>query len=167
MLIRVKRKNGGVELPYYATKGAAGFDLHADSFIKLYKGLQEISLDDNLQHSIQKGYMVLRPFERVLIGTGLFMDIPEGYQLEIRDRSGVALKKGLKVFNSPGTIDSDYRGEIGIILCNMTQSLSKVSIGERIAQGVLTQYEVASFLIVDKLNDTDRSFNGFGSTGAI
>jgi dUTP pyrophosphatase len=167
MIIKVKRKNGGVELPYYATKGAAGFDLHADSFIRLYKGLQEISLDDNLQHSIQKGYMVLRPFERVLIGTGLFMDIPEGYQLEIRDRSGLALKKGLKVFNSPGTVDSDYRGEIGIILCNMTQSLSKVSIGERIAQGVLTQYEVASFLIVDKLDDTDRSFNGFGSTGVL
>ena len=167
MIVRVKRKNGGVELPYYATKGSAGFDLHADSFIKLYKGLQEISLDDNLKHSVQKGYMVLRPFERVLIGTGLFMDIPEGYQLEIRDRSGVALKKGLKVFNSPGTIDSDYRGEIGIILSNMTQSLSKVSIGERIAQGVLTQYEIASFLIVDELDDTDRSFNGFGSTGVL
>lgn len=167
MIVRVKRKNGGVELPFYATKGAAGFDLYADSFIKLYKGLQEISLDDNLQHSIQKGYMVLRPFERVLIGTGLFMDIPEGYQLEIRDRSGVALKKGLKVFNSPGTVDSDYRGEIGIILSNMTQSLSKVSIGERIAQGVLTKYEVASFLIADELEDTDRSFNGFGSTGVL
>lgn len=167
MIVKVKRKNSGVELPFYATKGAAGFDLYADSFLKLYKGLQEISLDDNLQHSIQKGYMVLRPFERVLIGTGLFIDIPEGYQLEIRDRSGVALKKGLKVFNSPGTVDSDYRGEIGVILSNMTQSLSKVTIGERIAQGVLTQYETASFLIVDELTDTDRSFNGFGSTGIL
>lgn len=167
MIVRVKRKNSGVELPFYATPGAAGFDLYADSFLKLYKGLQEISLDDNLQHSIQKGYMVLRPFERVLIGTGLFIEIPEGYQIEIRDRSGVALKKGLKVFNSPGTIDSDYRGEIGVILSNMTQSLSKVTIGERIAQGIITKYETASFLIVDELGNTDRSFNGFGSTGIL
>lgn len=166
MYIDVKKKHAGVELPYLATEGAAGFDLIADSFLKLYKGSEEVSLSENLKFSIQQGYMVLRPFERVLIGTGLFMSIPKGFQLEIRDRSGVSLKRGLKVFNSPGTIDSDYRGEIGVILCNMTQSLSKIKIGERIAQGVLTQYTQPIFSIVDELESTERNEGGFGSTGS-
>lgn len=165
MYIDVKKKHAGVELPFFASEGAAGFDLIADSFLKLYKGSEEVSLTDNLKFSIQQGYIVLRPLERVLVGTGLFMAIPKGFQLEIRDRSGLALKKGLKVFNSPGTIDSDYRGEVGVILCNLTQTLCKIKIGERIAQGVLTQYSEPIFHVVDELESTDRNEGGFGSTG--
>lgn len=165
MEIKVVRKHDDVIIPNYATEGSAGFDLVIDSFIKLYRGLQEISLDEHLQNSIKQGYIVLRPFERLLVGTGLFMEIPKGYQLEIRDRSGVSLKKGLKVFNSPGTIDSDYRGEIGVIISNMTQSLNKITIGEKIAQGIITNYFPAQFITVNSLDDTKRSNGGFGSTG--
>jgi dUTP pyrophosphatase len=160
----IKTKEG-VSIPVYETKGAAGFDLTANSFLKLFNGKKEIDLENTLTHSLAQGYLNLRPSERVLIGTGIFVAIPEGYQLEIRSRSGQALKKGLVVLNQPGTIDSDYRGEVGVILFNSNEHLVKVELGERIAQGVLMPALQAEFILVDELSDTERGQGGFGSTG--
>jgi dUTP pyrophosphatase len=101
----------------------------------------------------------------LLVGTGLFMQIPQGYELQIRDRSGLSLKKGLKVFNAPGTIDSDYRGEIGVILANLSDGLVKVQLGERIAQGVISKVEQIKFTLSEQLTETKRDSGGFGSTG--
>lgn len=165
MEINVVRKHENVKLPEFATEGAAGFDLVADSFLQLYSKQTPISFDEKLKYSIQKGYLVLRPFERVLVGTGLFMEIPKGYELQVRDRSGLSLKKGLKVFNSPGTIDSDYRGEIGVILANLSNGLIKVELGDRIAQGLIKKIEQPVFVFKSALSVTDRGAGGFGSTG--
>jgi dUTP pyrophosphatase len=164
MEIKVTKKHENVVLPEYATEGAAGFDLIADSFLQLYNIHIPISFDEKLKYSIQKGYLVLRPNERLLVGTGLFMQIPQGYELQIRDRSGLSLKKGLKVFNAPGTIDSDYRGEIGVILANLSDGLVKVQLGERIAQGIIAKYEKVNFELAT-LSNTERGDKGFGSTG--
>ncbi len=165
MEIKVTKKHENVVLPEYATEGAAGFDLIADSFLQLYNKHLPISFDEKLKYSIQKGYLVLRPNERLLVGTGLFMQIPQGYELQIRDKSGLSLKKGLKVFNAPGTIDSDYRGEIGVILANLSDGLVKVQLGERIAQGVISKVEQIKFTLAEQLTETKRDSGGFGSTG--
>lgn len=132
-------------VPSYSTKGSAGFDLraHLESELAVY----------------------LKPGETKLIPTGLFMQIPEGYELQIRPRSGLALKKGITVLNTPGTIDSDYRGEIGIILINHSSKEVIITNGERIAQGVLAQYTKAEFEEVELLEETARSVGGFGHTG--
>jgi dUTP pyrophosphatase len=164
MRITVKRKHKDVAIPQYATEGSAGFDLVADSFMTLYKGEKLIPLDEVMKHSLEQNYITLRQGERVLIGTGLFVSFPAGYELQIRDRSGIALKKGLKVMNSPGTIDSDYRGEIGVIIGNLSGSLIRINLGERIAQAVLTTYVKAEFHEEDTLDETHR-LGGFGSTG--
>lgn len=166
MEIKIKTKHENVVIPEYATEGAAGFDFVADSFIQLYNKQTPISFDEKLKYSIQKGYLVLRPNERLLVGTGLFMEIPQGYELQIRDRSGLSLKKGIKVFNAPGTIDSDYRGEVGIILANLSDSLVKIQLGERIAQGIIAKVEKAIFTN-NTLSETKRADGGFGSTGII
>jgi len=115
--------------------------------------------------TLSSGTKISCKSERVLIGTGIFVVIPEGYQLEIRSRSGQALKKGLVVLNQPGTIDSDYRGEVGVILFNSNEHLVKVELGERIAQGILMPAFQAEFILVDELSDTERGQGGFGSTG--
>lgn len=154
----------GVELPIYGTEGSAGFDFVAHSFKKLYDKDGEIPLV-KLGASISKGYIILRPFQRILIGSGIFMQIPEGHELQIRSRSGNALKKGLIVANQPGTIDSDYRNEISIILVNNNNGNCVINIGDRVAQGVLTTYEKANFKIVTELTTTSRA-GGFGSTDA-
>jgi dUTP pyrophosphatase len=131
------------ELPSYATLLSAGMDLRA-----------------NLNESI-----TLNPHERALIPTGLFIALPEGYEAQIRPRSGLALKKGITVLNSPGTVDADYRGEIGVILINLSNESFIIENGERIAQMVIAKYEQISFEEVSTLDETQRGSGGFGSTG--
>lgn len=157
----------GVQIPQYATEGSAGIDLVVHNFQKLYKGDREVSLTDNLSNSISNGYLNLRGFERLLVGTGLFVEVPIGYELQIRPRSGNALKRGLAILNSPGTIDSDYRGEIGVIIYNSTQFLLKISLGEKIAQAVLAKYEQINLVNSESLSDTIRGNSGFGSSSII
>lgn len=130
-------------LPAYSTACSAGMDLRA-----------------NLEESI-----VLRPLQRVLIPTGLFMALPEGYEAQVRPRSGLALKHGITVLNTPGTIDADYRGEIGVILVNLSQDDFVVNDGERIAQLVVARYEQAEFVAVEALDETVRGEGGFGHSG--
>ncbi len=131
------------DLPEYATVHSAGVDLRA-----------------NLDAPV-----VLKPLERKLIPTGLFIELPVGYEAQIRPRSGLALKKGITVLNSPGTIDADYRGEIGVILINLSSEDFVVEDGERICQMVLAAHEQAEWIQTEVLNDTERGAGGFGHTG--
>ena len=131
------------DTPSYATPGSAGMDLRA-----------------NLTEPV-----TLKAGERKLIPTGLFIALPKGYEAQIRPRSGLALKKGIGLLNSPGTIDSDYRGEIGVILINLSQEDFIVEDGERIAQMVIARYEQAQWNVVDTLDETERGAGGFGHTG--
>ncbi len=130
-------------LPSYATEYSAGMDIRA--FLK-----------DSL---------VLKPLDRVLVPTGLFIELPQGYEAQIRPRSGMALKKGVTVLNTPGTIDSDYRGEIGVILINLSNTEVIIEDGERICQMVIAKHETITFEQVQVLNDTQRGAGGFGHTG--
>ena len=130
-------------LPKYETTGSAGMDLHA-----------------NIDSEI-----LLKPMGRALVKTGLFMALPEGYEAQIRPRSGLAYKKGLTVLNSPGTIDADYRGEIGVILINLSEKPFIIKDGERIAQMVIAPYTRAELINVEVLSSTERGSGGFGSTG--
>lgn len=130
-------------LPQYATEHAAGMDLRA-----------------NLEQPI-----VLKPLERCLVPTGLFIQLPDGYEAQIRPRSGLALKKGITVLNSPGTIDADYRGEIGVILINLSNDTFEITDGERICQMVIAPYTKAQLVEVNELNVTQRGEGGFGHTG--
>lgn len=130
-------------LPAYATEAAAGMDLRA-----------------NLAEPV-----VLKPLERRLIPTGLFIELPVGYEAQIRPRSGLALKKGITVLNSPGTIDADYRGEIGVILINLSSEEFVVADGERICQMVVARHEQAQWVETDELGGTERGTGGFGHTG--
>ena len=113
-----------------------------------------------LEHSV-----TLKPLERKLIKTGLFMELPGGYEAQIRPRSGLAYKQGITVLNSPGTIDADYRGEIGVILVNLSQEEVQIAPGERIAQLVIARYEQAQWETVEVLEESSRGAGGFGSTG--
>ncbi len=131
----------GVEIPTYAKDGDAGFDIRANEIV-----------------IIQAGH-------RYAVKTGIKMAIPEGYELQIRPRSGLALKQGLTVLNTPGTIDSGYRGEICIILHNTSDVYRTICKGDRIAQGVLKRAPQANFIKVNELDETDRGEGGFGSTG--
>lgn len=131
------------ELPSYATNASAGMDLRA-----------------NLEEPI-----VLRSLERTLVATGLFLEIPIGYEAQIRPRSGLAFKNGLTVLNSPGTIDADYRGEIKVILVNLSSQDFVINDGERVAQMVIAKHEQAEWIQVEQLIETDRGAGGFGSTG--
>lgn len=130
-------------LPSYATAHAAGMDLRA-----------------NLETAI-----TLQPLERVLVPTGLFMELPTGYEAQIRPRSGLAFKQGLTILNTPGTIDADYRGEIKIILINLSNEPQVVAPGERIAQMVIAPYIQVNLEAVELLTETDRGVGGFGHTG--
>ena len=131
------------QLPTYATILSAGMDIRA-----------------NLSEDI-----VLKPLERKLIPTGLFMAIPEGYEAQIRPRSGLALKSGITLLNSPGTIDADYRGELGIIMANISHEDFVVCAGARIAQMVIAKYEHIEWCLVNDLDETERGDGGFGHTG--
>ena len=131
------------KLPAYGTIASAGMDLHA-----------------NLSASV-----VLKPLERIIIKTGLFIELPVGLEAQVRPRSGLAAKHGLTVLNSPGTVDADYRGEIGVILVNLSTIDFKIEDGERIAQLVIAKHERAQWIEVQELNKTSRGEGGFGSTG--
>ncbi|MGB1932699.1 MAG: dUTP diphosphatase [Flavobacteriales bacterium] len=130
-------------LPQYETIASAGMDVRA-----------------NIDQAI-----TLAPLGRSLVKTGLFVEIPIGYEIQVRPRSGLAFKKGITVLNSPGTIDADYRGEIGVLLVNLSSEPFVIEDGERIAQLVLASHEQASWQEVEILGDTDRGQGGFGSTG--
>lgn len=142
MTINIKCEEGAV-LPSYETPGSAGADIRA--FLK----------DD----------MVIPPQGRGLVPTGLFMEIPEGYEVQIRPRSGLALKQGILVLNTPGTIDSDYRGEVKIILANLGEEPFVIKNGDRIAQMIASPVIQAGFAKVDSLSETERGAGGFGHTG--
>lgn len=131
------------DLPHYETIASAGMDLRA-----------------NLSES-----RVLKPLERSIVGTGLFIELPVGTEAQVRPRSGLAAKKGITVLNAPGTIDADYRGEIGVILVNLSHEEFVINNGERIAQLVIAKHERAQWTEVNVLSDTDRGEGGFGSTG--
>ena len=147
------------ELPKYAHKGDAGFDLRAN--------VEEIKNDNYLFNAIKFNdtTIILNPGGRALIPTGLYMAIPEGYELQIRPRSGLALKHGITVVNTPGTIDAIYRGNIGVILKNDGTEPFIIEQGDRIAQGVLNKVEEANLIEVDSLDETDRSDSGYGKSG--
>ena len=109
--------------------------------------------------------IILKPLERNIIKTGLFISLPTGYEAQIRPRSGLSIKSGITVLNSPGTIDSDYRGEIGIILINLSDTNFEINTGDRIAQMVIAKHEQAIWTVTDKLDDSERGNKGYGSTG--
>ena len=142
MIVKIINKSKN-ELPKYETLFSAGMDLMA-----------------NLEESI-----VLKPFQRLVVKTGLFISLQQGYEAQIRPRSGLALKKGITVLNSPGTIDADYRGEIGVILINLSDSDFEINTGDRIAQMIIAKHETIEWEAVDKLDGSVRGDKGFGSTG--
>ena len=135
--------NSKHQIPAYETPLSAGMDLRA-----------------NIEQTI-----TLKPLERVVVKTGLMIALPSGYEAQIRPRSGLAAKKGITVLNSPGTIDADYRGEIGVILINLSTEDFLINDGDRIAQMVVAKYERVDFEHVEELNETTRGIGGFGSTG--
>ena len=149
-------------VPKYATQGSSGFDLQAIHILKYFNASnEEIPVENiNTDNTIH-----LLPNARVLVGTGLFADIPDGYEIQVRSRSGLTLKQGLVVANGIGTIDSSYKGEIGVILTNTSNSKVSFDIMDRIAQGVLVKVEKATFFQRDLLTPSDREGNGYGSTG--
>ncbi len=130
-------------LPAYATQLSAGMDLRADT-----------------QEPI-----MLQPMERRLIPTGLYIALPPGYEAQVRPRSGLALKHGITVLNAPGTIDADYRGEVGVLLINLSQEDFVIEDGERIAQMVIARHEQGEFVVVEELDETERGAGGYGHTG--
>ena len=142
MIVKIINKSKN-ELPKYETLFSAGMDLRA-----------------NLEESI-----VLKPSQRLVVKTGLFISLKQGYEAQIRPRSGLALKKGVTVLNSPGTIDADYRGEIGVILINLSDSDFEINTGDRIAQMIIAKHETIEWEAVDKLDESVRGDKGFGSTG--
>jgi dUTP pyrophosphatase len=143
-MITVKVVNRGhQQLPAYATPQSAGMDLRA-----------------NLEEPV-----TLHPLERRLIPTGLHIALPEGYEAQVRPRSGLALKHGITVLNTPGTIDADYRGEVGVVLINLSQQDFVVNDGERIAQMVIARHEQGELVVVEELDETERGAGGYGHTG--
>ena len=143
-MLKIKVVNKGHQpLPQYATEQSAGMDLRA-----------------NLEAPV-----ILRPLERRLIPTGLHIALPVGYEAQVRPRSGLALKKGITVLNTPGTIDADYRGEIGVVLINLSQDDFVVEDGERIAQMIIARHEQGLFEEVEVLDETERGEGGYGHTG--
>ena len=142
LVIKIVNK-GHQPLPTYATPLSAGMDIRA-----------------NLEQPI-----TLKPLERKLIPTGLYIALPDGYEAQIRPRSGLALKRGITVLNSPGTIDADYRGEVGVLLINLSNEEFMVSDGERIAQMVITRHEQPRWETVEELDETERGTGGYGHTG--
>jgi len=131
------------KLPEYSTSHSAGLDLRA-----------------NLEHNI-----ILKPLNRYLVPTGLFIQLPVGYEAQIRPRSGLAIKHGISIVNTPGTIDSDYRGEIGVILINLSNEDFIIKDGERICQMIISKHETAELVEVNELGATERGTGGFGHTG--
>lgn len=142
MRVKIINKSNNA-LPAYETASSAGMDLRAF-----------VDAD-----------VVLKPFERKLIPTGLYIELPDGYEAQIRPRSGLAIKSGITVLNSPGTIDADYRGEIKVILINLSQDEFTIKSGDRICQMVIAKHEKAEFVEVNEISETERGAGGFGHTG--
>lgn len=142
MKIRIVNKSRH-RLPAYETEHSAGMDLRA----------------------MTDSPVTLKPMERRVIGTGLFIELPAGYEAQVRPRSGLAAKHGVTVLNSPGTIDADYRGEIGVILINLSDTEFKVNDGDRIAQMIISRHEKATLIETDEINNTERGAGGFGHSG--
>ena len=142
MTIKIINKSNH-PLPNYETLASAGMDLRA-----------------NCEHPI-----TLQPLERVIVKTGLYIELPIGYEAQVRPRSGLAAKKGVTVLNAPGTIDADYRGEVGVILVNLSNEAFTIENGERVAQLVIAKHERAEWTVVSELSETTRGEGGFGSTG--
>ena len=143
-ILKIKTVNNSTnDLPHYATPGSAGMDVRA-----------------NLSDTVE-----LAPLERRLIPTGIFVEIPYGYEIQVRPRSGLALKNGITCLNSPGTIDSDYRGEINVLLINLSNQPFIINNNDRIAQLVVAKVERAEMILVQQLNETERNAGGFGHTG--
>ena len=142
MIVSIINKSKN-ELPKYQTLISAGMDLRA-----------------NIDEPI-----IIKPLQRLVVNTGLFISLEPGYEAQIRPRSGLALNKGITVINSPGTIDADYRGEIGVILINLSDSSVEINSGDRIAQMIIAKHETISWRVVEKLDKSDRGNKGFGSTG--
>ena len=143
-MVKIKIVNRGTQqLPAYATPQSAGMDLRA-----------------NISEPI-----TLQPMERRIIPTGLHIALPEGYEAQVRPRSGLALKHGITVLNSPGTIDADYRGELGVLLINLSTEPFVIEAGERIAQMVIARHEQGEFRLVEELDETERGEGGYGHTG--
>lgn len=142
MRVKIINKSNNA-LPAYETASSAGMDLRAF-----------VDAD-----------VVLKPFERKLIPTGLYIELPDGYEAQIRPRSGLAIKSGITVLNSPGTIDADYRGEIKVILINLSNQDFTIKSGERICQMVIAKHEKAAFIEVEEISETERGAGGFGHTG--
>jgi len=142
MLVKIVNRSNN-PLPAYSTKMSAGLDLRA-------------SLNEPV---------ILKPLERKLIPTGLYIELPRGFEAQIRPRSGLAIKKGITVLNTPGTIDADYRGEIRVILVNLSQEDFTIENGERICQMVIAAHETVEWNLVSELNETERGAGGFGHTG--
>lgn len=142
MKVKVVNKSG-IDLPQYATEFSAGMDVRA-------------AID---------APVVMEPLQRAMIPTGLYLQIPEGYEVQVRPRSGLAAKKGITVLNAPGTIDADYRGEVCVILVNLSSDPFTVERGERVAQLVLAKHEIIEWEETDALEDSARGDGGFGSTG--
>ena len=138
--VKVLKTGGYTELPKYETSNSAGLDLRSTKDITLH------------------------PYSRTLVPTGLFVSIPEGYEAQVRPRSGLALKKGITVLNTPGTIDADYRGEIGVILFNTTADDFIIQKGDRIAQMIINKVEQLNWVVVEELDETERGDGGFGHT---
>jgi dUTP pyrophosphatase len=146
--------NSGFNLPSYATVGSAGLDLRASLIVQ-----------SDTPHHFDTYDSILKPKETLLIRTGISFEIPDGYEAQIRPRSGLALKYGVTVLNSPGTIDSDYRGEIRVILINHGSEAFRIKHGDRIAQIVFAKFEQAELTLVEEISQTQRNKGGFGSTG--
>jgi dUTP pyrophosphatase len=144
LIVKVVNQSGNA-LPEYATIGSSGMDVRA-----------------NLQKEV-----VLQPLQRDLISTGLFIELPLGYEAQIRPRSGLAIKQGITCLNTPGTIDADYRGEIKVILINLSNEVVTISNGDRIAQMVIQKVEQAELVLVENISETQRGEGGFGHTGII
>ena len=142
MIVNIVNKSNN-KLPEYSTPHSSGMDLRANLIEPLF----------------------LKSYERILVKTGLFVEIPPGYEAQVRPRSGLALKNGITVLNSPGTIDADYRGEIGVILVNLSNEDFKINHGERIAQLVFSAYSKVDLLEVKSLDESARGIGGFGSSG--
>lgn len=143
MEVKIVNKSDN-QLPAYETVNSAGMDLRA---------------------YLPEGAIVIKPLQRVLVPTGLFMEIPEGYEGQVRPRSGLAIKSGITVLNTPGTIDADYRGEVKIILINLSDSDFVINSGDRVAQIVFAKCEQMEVVNVETLSDTERGAGGFGHTG--
>ncbi|WP_220092223.1 dUTP diphosphatase [Helicobacter sp. 16-1353] len=139
--LKIKKLNNDAILPKYQSSGASGFDLH--------------SVED----------LDILPSEFIAVKTGLSFEIPSGYEIQVRPRSGLAFKNGISVLNTPGTIDSDYRGEVMVILFNFSKNIFNIKKGDRIAQAILSQVFQANLILSDSLDTTERGNSGFGSTG--